>query len=135
MGAITMWSLTFLVICGMAFGNAANIPVVPTLSVTNSTVDSSNTTFPTDISINLIGPLINASAVLGPSGLLAKITTNNFALGYSTADFVLHTAVNDGQDFRGSIFVRPSDQLDLGVLLSWAIGSNNTKFALGANYF
>jgi hypothetical protein len=27
----------------------------------------------------------------------SKLTKNNFALGYSTGDFVLHTNVNDGQ--------------------------------------
>ena len=27
----------------------------------------------------------------------SKLTKNNFALGYSTGDFVIHTNVNDGQ--------------------------------------
>jgi len=56
------------------------------------------------VNIDLKGPLINASAVLGYQGWLAgyqtafdtqqsKLTTNNFALGYTTKDFVLHTAV------------------------------------------
>jgi len=98
-----------------------------------------------DVNIDLNGPLINASAVLGYEGWLAgyqtafdtqnsKLTTNNFALGYSTKDFVLHTAVNDGQLFSGSIFQRCSDKLDCGVQLSWASGGNNTKFGIGAKY-
>ncbi|XP_023173363.1 voltage-dependent anion-selective channel [Drosophila hydei] len=98
-----------------------------------------------DVNIDLKGPLINASAVLGYQGWLAgyqtafdtqqsKLTTNNFALGYSTKDFVLHTAVNDGQEFSGSIFQRTSDKLDVGVQLSWASGTSNTKFSIGAKY-
>jgi voltage-dependent anion channel protein 2 len=27
----------------------------------------------------------------------SKLTKNNFAVGYSTGDFVIHTNVNDGQ--------------------------------------
>lgn len=98
-----------------------------------------------DVNLDLAGPLINASAVLGYEGWLAgyqsafdtqssKLTTNNFALGYSTKDFVMHTAVNNGQDFLGSIFQRCNDKLDVGVQLSWATGENNTKFGIGAKY-
>lgn len=41
---------------------------------------------------------------------------------------------NDGQEFSGSIFQRTSDKLDVGVQLSWASGTSNTKFAIGAKY-
>lgn len=57
-----------------------------------------------DVNIDLSGPLINASAVVDYQGWLAgyqlafdtqksKLTGNNFALGYTTGDFVLHTNV------------------------------------------
>lgn len=57
-----------------------------------------------DVNVDLAGPLINASAVVGYQGWLAgyqlafdsqksKLTGNNFALGYTTGDFVLHTNV------------------------------------------
>ena len=57
-----------------------------------------------DVNIDLAGPLINASGVVGHQGWLAgyqlafdtqknKLTGNNFALGYTTGDFVLHTNV------------------------------------------
>lgn len=57
-----------------------------------------------DVNIDLAGPLINASGVVGYQGWLAgyqlafdtqksKLTGNNFALGYTTGDFVLHTNV------------------------------------------
>lgn len=98
-----------------------------------------------DVNVDLAGPLINASGVFGYQGWLAgyqtafdtqksKITTNNFALGYTSGDFVLHTNVNDGQEFGGSIYQKCSDQLDCGVQLSWTSGSNATKFGIGAKY-
>lgn len=98
-----------------------------------------------DVNVDLAGPLINAAAVFGYQGWLggyqtafdtqnSKITTNNFALGYTANDFVLHTAVNDGQEFTGSVFHKTSDKLDTAVQLSWESGSNTTKFGLGAKY-
>lgn len=94
---------------------------------------------------DLSGPLLNASLVLGYQGWLAgyqtafdtqatKLTKNNFALGYTSNDFALHTAVNDGQEFIGSIYHRVSDKLDCGIQLSWTSGSNNTSFGIGATY-
>lgn len=57
-----------------------------------------------DMDLFLAGPIISASAVVGYQGWLAgyqtafdsqksKVTRNNFALGFSTGDFVLHTNV------------------------------------------
>lgn len=57
-----------------------------------------------DVNIDLAGPLINLSGVAAYQGWLAgyktafdtqksKVTVNNFALGYTTKDFVLHTNV------------------------------------------
>lgn len=57
-----------------------------------------------DVNVDLAGPLVNASGVFNYQGWLAgyqvafdsqksKVTANNFALGYSTGDFVLHTNV------------------------------------------
>lgn len=98
-----------------------------------------------DVNVDLAGPLINASAVVGYQGWLAgyqlafdsqksKLTGNNFAIGYTTGDFVLHTNVNDGREFGGSIYQRCSDRLETGVQLSWASGSNATKFGIAAKY-
>lgn len=104
-----------------------------------------NVKIDSDVNVDLAGPLINASGVFGYQGWLAgyqtafdtqksKITTNNFALGYTTGDFVLHTSVNDGQEFTGSIYQKCSPKLDCGVQLSWTSGSNATKFGIGAKY-
>ena len=98
-----------------------------------------------DCNIDLSGPLIHTSLVLGYQGWLAgyqtgfdtqstKLTRNNFALGFTTKDFVLHTAVNDGKDFIGSVFQRVSDKLDCGIQLSWSSGSNSTSFGIAATY-
>jgi len=98
-----------------------------------------------DVNVDLAGPLINASAVVDYQGWLAgyqlafdtqksKLTANNFALGYITGDFVLHTNVNDGREFGGSIYQRCSDRLETGVQLSWTSGTNATKFSIGAKY-
>lgn len=57
-----------------------------------------------DMDLDSNGPLIQASAVVGYQGWLAgyqtafdsnksKLTKNNFALGFSTGDFILHTNV------------------------------------------
>ncbi|ETN58314.1 voltage-dependent anion-selective channel-like isoform X2 [Anopheles aquasalis] len=98
-----------------------------------------------DFNVDLSGPLVNASGVASYQGWLAgyqvafdsqksKITANNFAVGYSAGDFVLHTNVNDGREFGGLIYQRCNDRLETAVQLSWASGSNATKFGLGAKY-
>uniref|UniRef100_A0A182KF34 Uncharacterized protein n=1 Tax=Anopheles christyi TaxID=43041 RepID=A0A182KF34_9DIPT len=98
-----------------------------------------------DFNVDLSGPLVNASGVAAYQGWLAgyqvafdsqksKITANNFALGYSAGDFVLHTNVNDGREFGGMIYQRCNDRLETAVQLSWASGSNATKFGMAAKY-
>lgn len=98
-----------------------------------------------DVNLNLSGPLINASAVVGYQGWLAgyqtgfdsensKVTKNNFALGFSTGDFILHTNVDDGQEFGGSIYQKVSSKLDTGIQLNWSAGANNTRFGIGCKY-
>ena len=72
--------------------------------------------------------MVNASAVVGHKGWLAgyqvavdtgksKLTKNNFCLGYSTGDFVLHTNVNDGQVFGGSVYQKVNPNLETAVNL------------------
>ncbi|KAJ8932688.1 hypothetical protein NQ318_000604 [Aromia moschata] len=102
-----------------------------------------------DVDLDSNGPVITASAVIGHQGWLAgyqaafdtdksKITKNNFALGFSTTDFVLHTCVEndseDGQEFGGSIYQKISPKLESGIQLAWSAGSNNTKFGIAAKY-
>ncbi|XP_046551696.1 voltage-dependent anion-selective channel protein 2-like [Haliotis rubra] len=98
-----------------------------------------------DVDFDFAGPAIHGAAVLGYQGWLAgyqmsfdtaksKLTKSNFAVGYSAGDFTLHTNINDGQEFAGSIYQRVNDELETGVNLSWTSGTNATRFALGAKY-
>jgi len=98
-----------------------------------------------DVDINLGGPLVNASAVVGHKGWLAgyqlafdtgksKLTKNNFCLGYSSGDFVLHTNVNDGQVFGGSVYQKVNPNLDTAINLGWTASKNETSFGIGCKY-
>lgn len=98
-----------------------------------------------DVDFDFAGPTINDAFVIGYQGWLAgyqmsfdtsksKLTKSNFAVGYTTGDFTLHTSVDDGSDFTGSVFQRVNKDLETGVLLNWTAGSNATKFGLAAKY-
>jgi voltage-dependent anion channel protein 2 len=49
-------------------------------------------------------------------------------------NFLVENCRNDGREFGGSIYQRCSDRLETGVQLSWASGSNQTKFGVAAKY-
>ncbi|XP_041856026.1 voltage-dependent anion-selective channel protein 3 isoform X1 [Melanotaenia boesemani] len=98
-----------------------------------------------DLDFDMAGPTVHAAAVLGYEGWLAgyqlafdtaksKLTQNNFALGYKAGDFQLHTNVNDGTEFAGSIYQKVNGSLETAVHLAWTAGSNNTRFGIGAKY-
>ncbi|KAF8783325.1 voltage-dependent anion-selective channel protein 2-like [Argiope bruennichi] len=98
-----------------------------------------------DVDLDFKGPVLHGSTVLGLKGWLfgahgvldsakSKITKCNFAVGYSTDDFVLHTNVNDGQEFGGAIYQKVNPNLETGVQLAWAAGNNATSFGLGCVY-
>uniref|UniRef100_A0AAY3ZZW5 Non-selective voltage-gated ion channel VDAC2 n=1 Tax=Denticeps clupeoides TaxID=299321 RepID=A0AAY3ZZW5_9TELE len=98
-----------------------------------------------DVDFDFAGPTIHGAAVLGYEGWLAgyqmsfdtaksKMTQNNFAIGYKTSDFQLHTNVNDGTAFGGSIYQKVNDKLETAVNLAWTAGSNGTHFGIAAKY-
>ncbi|XP_042276854.1 voltage-dependent anion-selective channel protein 3 isoform X2 [Thunnus albacares] len=98
-----------------------------------------------DLDFDMAGPTVHAAAVLGYEGWLAgyqlafdtaksKLTQNNFALGYKAGDFQLHTNVNDGTEFGGSIYQKVNSNMETAVHLAWTAGSNNTRFGIGAKY-
>uniref|UniRef100_A0A6Q2Y054 Non-selective voltage-gated ion channel VDAC3 n=1 Tax=Esox lucius TaxID=8010 RepID=A0A6Q2Y054_ESOLU len=98
-----------------------------------------------DLDFDMAGPSVHAAAVLGYEGWLAgyqmafdtaksKLTQNNFALGYKAGDFQLHTNVNDGTEFGGSIYQKVNCHLETAINLAWTAGSNNTRFGIGAKY-
>uniref|UniRef100_A0A668T1L7 Non-selective voltage-gated ion channel VDAC2 n=1 Tax=Oreochromis aureus TaxID=47969 RepID=A0A668T1L7_OREAU len=98
-----------------------------------------------DVDFDFAGPTIHGAAVIGYEGWLAgyqmsfdtaksKMARNNFAIGYKTGDFQLHTNVNDGAEFGGSIYQKVSDSLETAVNLAWTAGSNSTRFGIAAKY-
>jgi len=99
----------------------------------------------TDVDLDLAGPVVHNSLVIGHLGWLfglqtsfdtakSQLTRNNFAVGYQANDFTLHTNVNDGTEVGGSIYQRVNDNLDMGVSLSWSSVNNATRFALASKY-
>jgi len=103
-----------------------------------------------DVDLNLGGPVVNGSAVVGHNGWFAgysmafdsnksTLTKNNFGLGYSAGDFVLHSSVNScaagpGPVFGGSVFQKVSPQLETGVTLGWSAANNSTNLGVGCKY-
>ncbi|KAM6951512.1 sphingomyelin synthase-related protein 1-like [Aplochiton taeniatus] len=98
-----------------------------------------------DVDFDFAGPAIHGAAVAGYEGWLAgyqmtfdtaksKMTQSNFAVGYKTGDFQLHTNINDGTEFGGSIYQKVNDKLETAVNLAWTAGSNSTRFGIAAKY-
>uniref|UniRef100_A0A672ZV78 Non-selective voltage-gated ion channel VDAC2 n=1 Tax=Sphaeramia orbicularis TaxID=375764 RepID=A0A672ZV78_9TELE len=98
-----------------------------------------------DVDLDFAGPTIHGAAVAGYEGWLAgyqmtfdsaksKMTQSNFAIGYKTGDFQLHTNVNDGSEFGGSIYQKVNDKLETAVNLAWTAGTNGTRFGIAAKY-
>merc|ERR1712131_432025 len=98
-----------------------------------------------DADFDFAGPALHAAAVAGYEGWLAgyqmtfdtaksKMTQSNFAVGYKTGDFQLHTNVNDGTEFGGSIYQKVNKELETAVNLAWTAGSNSTRFGIAAKY-
>jgi len=88
---------------------------------------------------------LNASAVVGHKGWLAgyqtcfdltksAVTKNNFGLGYTAKDFVLHTSVANGTDFGGSVYQKVSPNLETGITLGWSSSNSATSFGIGGKY-
>uniref|UniRef100_A0A8I5ZYN2 Non-selective voltage-gated ion channel VDAC2 n=1 Tax=Rattus norvegicus TaxID=10116 RepID=A0A8I5ZYN2_RAT len=65
----------------------------------------------------------------------SKLTRNNFAVCYRTGDFQLHTNVNNGTEFGGSIYQKVlCEDFDTSVNLAWTSGTNCTRFDIIAKY-
>ncbi|XP_018608141.2 voltage-dependent anion-selective channel protein 2-like isoform X1 [Scleropages formosus] len=98
-----------------------------------------------DVDFDVSGSTVHAATVLVYEGWLSgyqmafnvgksKLVQNSFALGYRADDFQLHTSVNDGTEFGGSIYQRVNEQLETAITLAWTAGSNNTRFGVAAKY-
>ncbi|KAL1784023.1 voltage-dependent anion-selective channel protein 1 [Sigmodon hispidus] len=98
-----------------------------------------------DMDFDIAGPSIRGSLVLGYEGWLAgyqmnfetsksRVTQSNFAVGYKTGEFQLHTNVNDGTEFGGSIYQKVNKKLETAINLAWTAGNSNTCFGIAAKY-
>ncbi|PWA23108.1 hypothetical protein CCH79_00002476, partial [Gambusia affinis] len=98
-----------------------------------------------DVNYDINGTAIHGTAVVGFEGWLAgyqttfeagrnKVTQSNFAVGYKTDEFQLHTNVNDGTEFGGSIYQKVNNKLETAVNLAWTAGNSNTRFGIAAKY-
>merc|ERR1712080_642508 len=63
----------------------------------------------------------------------SQLTKNNFAIGFSTGDLTLHTNVNDGQVFGGSVHQKVSKDLETAVNLGWTASRTRLASELAAN--
>jgi len=99
----------------------------------------------TAITLDPAGPVVNGSLVLAYQGFLAgyqmgydsnksKLTKSNFAVGYNGGDYILHTNVNDGSEFGGSLYHKHSQDMETGVSLGWRADSNKVSFGVGCKY-
>ncbi|XP_050428994.1 voltage-dependent anion-selective channel-like [Adelges cooleyi] len=98
-----------------------------------------------DTEFRSLKPLINASAVAAYNGWLAGynvkysttdkvLQTNNLALSYVAKQFAFTTTVNDNKLFGGTVYQKLSDQLDLGLQVSWSSENNDSSLAIGSQY-
>ncbi|XP_037046438.1 voltage-dependent anion-selective channel-like [Bradysia coprophila] len=99
----------------------------------------------TDMNINLAGPLITVSNVVGYGAWLfgsqhvfdcqkAKLFGTQCAIGYVGKEFVVHTNLSDGTEYSGSIFHKVSPSLSTGIQLSWSARNNTTKIGIAGKY-
>ncbi|XP_032755577.1 voltage-dependent anion-selective channel protein 1-like [Rattus rattus] len=98
-----------------------------------------------DVDFDIAGPSIRGALVLGYEGWLTgyqmnfetskfRVTQSNFAVGYKTDEFQLHTNVNDGTEFGGSIYQKVNKKLETAINLAWTAGNSNTRFGIAAKY-
>uniref|UniRef100_A0A2K6SJJ8 Non-selective voltage-gated ion channel VDAC1 n=1 Tax=Saimiri boliviensis boliviensis TaxID=39432 RepID=A0A2K6SJJ8_SAIBB len=91
-----------------------------------------------DMDFDIAGPSIRGALVLGYEDRLAgyqmnfetaksRVTQSNLAVGYKTDEFQLHTNVNDGTQFGGSIYQKVNEKLETSVSLAWTAG-NTAKY-------
>jgi len=98
-----------------------------------------------DSSLDLGGPIVNGACVgsyknwllgyqMSFNSSTSKLTKNNFAIGFTNPDFILHTYANDGAEFGGSLYHKVNRNLEGAVDLGWSAGTNATRLSIGCKY-
>uniref|UniRef100_A0A2K6EYM4 Non-selective voltage-gated ion channel VDAC1 n=1 Tax=Propithecus coquereli TaxID=379532 RepID=A0A2K6EYM4_PROCO len=78
-----------------------------------------------DVDFNIAGHLIPGT-LMNFEATKSRVTQSNFAVGYKTDEFQLHTNVNDGTQFGGSVYQKVNEKLETAVNLAWMAGNSNT---------
>jgi hypothetical protein len=101
-----------------------------------------------DVDFNFAGPTVFGAVVFGYKGFLggyqlaldtsktakSLLSQSSFAFGYTKDDVNLHGAVKDNSEFTGSVYHKVNSRLETGVQMDWTLGSNDTRFGIGAKY-
>lgn len=98
-----------------------------------------------DMDLDYAGAILHGAGVLGYDGWQAgvqlsfdpsknRLTRTNFAVGYAASDITIHTNVNDGSEFGGSIYQKVNPNLESGVSMAWVASTNATRFGIGCIY-
>lgn len=64
----------------------------------------------------------------------SKLRNTNVAFGKIGPDYVIHSFVNNGQEFGASLYHRAASNVELGAQLGWTVGDQSTRFALATKY-
>ena len=56
----------------------------------------------------------------------SKLSQNNFPLGYEATDFQLHTHMNNGTEFGGSIYQKMNETIETSINVMWTISSDDS---------
>ena len=64
----------------------------------------------------------------------SKLSQINFPLGYVAADFQLHTHMNNGTEFGGSIYQKVNKMIETPINLMWTTSSDDSHFGIRAKY-
>lgn len=98
-----------------------------------------------DATLDFAGPLVNAGIVAGHEGWLlgystgfdtarSKLTHHHLIFGRELGNYGVHTFVNDGNEFGGTIYHKVNSRLELGANLGWTSGDQSTRFGLAGKY-
>uniref|UniRef100_A0A8C5DPF0 Non-selective voltage-gated ion channel VDAC2 n=1 Tax=Gouania willdenowi TaxID=441366 RepID=A0A8C5DPF0_GOUWI len=98
-----------------------------------------------DVDLDFAGPTLHGAAVDGYICWLggcqmtydsakSKMTQGNISLGYKTENTQIHTNIEDGKGFFGSIYQKVNDKLETAMNMAWRHDSDTTSFGIAAKY-
>jgi len=86
----------------------------------------------------LAGVITRQNWLFGAMGKFDLATNDwksaSFAFGRQTPWYTLHSFINDGREFGGSIYHRVHNNMELGAQLGWTNNDSNARFGLCSKY-